>query len=307
MISRGGRWKPRVQKPGTLGKLAIYLGVFPLVLFAMLPQIGVVLISIGMLQPYTQGYNLVFSIPDNPLLYFEKLLIEDPDVVNYIKNTIVYAGVSIIIAVFLAIAVGYSVSRLKVRYIPSILDSLATAPLAIPGLVMALGYYFLFITMSSLLPQGIGDVLSPVNPGFAAWLVFIIAFSVRRLPYVVRSVFAGFQQVHEALEESAMNLGASRYRAVFGVIMPLIIGYVLSGALIGFIYMATEVSTSVTFGSIRADQAPLTYYMKTTLYGSAGQGTFRVAVMGTLLILIQLIIVIVVVFVFKQRYAFIGV
>ena len=307
MISRGGRWKSRVQKPGVLGKLAIYLGVFPLVLFAMLPQIGVVLISIGVIQPYKQGYSLVFFIPDNPLFYFEKVLTEDLDVVNYIKNTIVYAGVSIIIAVFLAVAVGYSVSRLKVRYIPSILDSLATAPLAIPGLVMALGYYFLFITMSSLLPQGIGDVLSPVNPGFAAWLVFIIAFSVRRLPYVVRSVYAGFQQVHEALEESAMNLGASRYRVVFGVMMPLIIGYVLSGALIGFIYMATEVSTSVTFGSIRRDQAPLTFYMQSTLYGGGGLGVFKVAVMGTLLILIQLIIVIVVVFVFKQRYAFIGV
>jgi len=306
MISRGGRWKPRAQKPGLPGKIAIYLGVFPLVIFAMLPQVGVVLISIGVLAPYTQGYNLVFSIPENPLMYIERLLL-DPAIAKFITNTIMYAGVSIVIAVFLAIAVGYSVSRLKVKYIPSLLDSLATAPLAVPGLVMALGYYFLFITLSSLLPQDIGAVLSPASPGFAAWLVFIIAFTVRRLPYVVRSVFAGFQQVHEALEESAMNLGASRYKVVFGVIMPLIIGYVLSGALIGFIYMATEVSTSVTFGGIREDQAPLTYYMKMTLYGSGGMGPYLVAAMGTLLILIQLIIVVIVVFVFKQRYAFIGV
>ncbi|MEM3912427.1 MAG: iron ABC transporter permease [Desulfurococcaceae archaeon] len=306
MISRGGRWNPRVRKPGLVGALAIYLGVFPLVIFAMLPQIGVVLISLGVLKIFPRENKLVFEIPDNIFAYMQQLL-SDPAVLKYVLNTLIYAGVSVIIAVFLAICVGYSVSRLKIKYIPNILDAFATSPLAIPGLVFALGYYIMFTRLAEILPPSIGVKISPASIAFEAWLIFIIAFSVRRLPYVVRSVFAGFQQVHENLEETAMNLGASRYKVVFGVILPFIIGYVLSGSLIGFIYMATEVSTSITFGGIRQDQAPLTYYMRQYFTGAAGEGPYLVAAMGTLLILIQLIIVIIVVYVFKQRYAFIGV
>ncbi|MEM0035616.1 MAG: iron ABC transporter permease [Desulfurococcus sp.] len=309
MISRGGRFNPRIRRPGVLGLIAVYLAIFPIVLFAMLPQVGVVLISLGILKPYPGATGIELSIPDNIFMYISKVL-SDPSIYRYLVNTLVYAGISVILAVFLATAVGYSVSRLKIKWLANILDALSTSPLAIPGLVLALGYYYFFYILAEALSPIIPGVLThlmPGSPSFAVWFVFIIAFSVRRLPYVVRSVFAGFQQVHENLEEAAMNLGASRFKVVFGVILPFIVGYILSGALLGFIYMATEVSTSVTFGGMNSDQAPLTYYMAQNIAGAAGQGPMLVAAMGTILILIQLIVVIIVVYVFKQRYAFIGV
>jgi len=306
MISRGGRWNPRVRKLRLIGEILVYFLVFPLVIFTALPQIGVVLMSLGILKPYAGEAGLELSVPQDPLAYFRRAL-TDPMIYRYFANTLVYAGVSTIIAVFLATCVAYSVSRFKVKSVTSILDSLSVAPLAIPGLVFAVGYYILFAGLAELLPIEVGSRISPASPAFEAWLVFIIAFSVRRLPYVVRSVFAGFQQIHENLEEAALNLGASRFRVVFGVILPLIVGYILSGALIGFIYMATEVSTSVTFGGIRDDQAPITYYMRMYYSGGAGGGPLIVAAMGSLLILLQLLVVVVIVYVFKQRYAFIGV
>ncbi|MEM1705780.1 MAG: iron ABC transporter permease [Thermosphaera sp.] len=312
MISRGGRWQKREHKLGVLGKLAVYLGVFPLVLYTAFPQIGVVLMSLNILQPYTrveqgQVQGLVIQIPSSmyDLTIYMSRALTDPNILNYLKNTFLYASVSVVIAVILAVSVGYSVSRLKIKWLSNLLDSLATAPLAIPGLVVALGYYILFSHLGELNPALLG-FLHPANPGFQAWIVFIIAFSVRRLPYVVRSVFAGFQQVHENLEEAAMNLGASRMKVVFGVIFPFIIGYVMSGALLGFIYMSTEVSTSITFGGINEAQAPLTYYMRQYYSGGAGIGPQVTAAMGTILIFLQLIAVLIVVYVFKQKYAFIG-
>ncbi|ADV64808.1 ABC transporter permease [Desulfurococcus mucosus] len=309
MISRGGRLNPRVRRPGLLGMIAVYLAVFPVVLFAMLPQVGVVLVSLGVLKPYPGATGIELSMPSDIFQYIGKVL-SDPSIYRYLVNTLLYAGVSVLIAVFLATAVGYSVSRLKIKWLANILDSLSTSPLAIPGLVLALGYYYFFYILANALSQLVPGAVTYLLPGslsFATWLVFIIAFSVRRLPYVVRSVFAGFQQVHENLEEAAMNLGASRMRVVFGVILPFIIGYILSGALLGFIYMATEVSTSITFGGMNDAYAPLTYYMAQNIAGAAGQGPMLVAAMGTILILIQLVVVVIVVYVFKQRYAFIGV
>lgn len=304
MISRGGRWNPRVRMLGPFGTPIVYLIAFPLVIITMLPQLCVVLLSLDALKLTQDGMAL--DIAGSSLFYISRVL-SDPIFLPYLRNTLVYATVSVVIAVFLATAIGYSVSRLKIKWLSNILDSLAVAPLAIPGLVMALGYYIFFMKLSSMLPPEIGLSISPVNPAFAAWLIFILSFSVRRLPYVVRSVFAGFQQVHENLEEAAMNLGASRYKVIFGIILPFIIGYILSGALLGFIYMATEVSTSVTFGGINEGQAPLTYYMRMFFSGGAGFGPQIAAAMGTILILLQLIVVVAIVYVFKQRYAFIGV
>jgi len=307
MISRGGRWNPRIRRLGRRGIALIYALLLPLIVFTALPQIGVILMSFGMLKPYIRETGLQFIIPEDPLFFFKRIFV-DPDIYKYIANTLIYVGVAIVIAAFLATCVAYSVSRIKVKSVVSMLDSLSIAPLAIPGLVFAIGYYIFFSGLSSILPGELGARLNPANTeGFEVWLVFIIAFSVRRLPYVVRSVFAGFQQVHENLEEAALNLGASRLKVVFGVILPLIIGYILSGSLIGFIYMVTEVSTSVTFGGIRRELAPLTFFMK-EYYGTyAGLGPQVVAAIGTILILLQLAVVITVVYVFKQRYAFIGV
>jgi ABC-type Fe3+ transport system permease subunit len=307
MISRGGRWNPRIKRLGPLGSALIYGVVIPFILFTALPQIGVLLMSFDVMKPFAREAGLVLTAPERPLYYFTRVFI-DPSIYRYIVNTLVYAGVAVAIATFLATCIAYSVSRVKIKSATNMLDSLSVAPLAIPGLVFAIGYYIFFGGLSTILPGELGARLNPANvEGFEAWLVFIIAYSVRRLPYVVRSVFAGFQQVHENLEEAALNLGASRLKVVFGVILPLIIGYILSGSLIGFIYMVTEVSTSVTFGGIRNELAPLTYFMKEYYATFAGLGPQVVAVIGTILILIQLAVVITVVYVFKQRYAFISI
>ena len=134
----------------------------------------------------------------------------------------------------------------------------------------------------------------------------IIAYSIRKLPFVVRSVYAGFQQVHEALEEAALNLGATRSKVIFGVILPFIATYIISGAIIGFIYISTEVSTSITIGGLRPDQAPMTFFMKYIYQGATVYGVQIAASMGVLLILFQLAAIFLIVVVFKQRYAFIG-
>ncbi|MEM1632066.1 MAG: ABC transporter permease subunit, partial [Thermofilum sp.] len=181
-------------------------------------------------------------------------------------------------------------------------DTLATIPLAIPGLVIALGYYYFFTTFFS------GSPLDPTSIGaFQAWVILVISYSVRKLPYVVRSVYAGFQQVHVGLEEAALNLGATRAKVVFGVVLPYIISYIFSGAVLGYIYMATEVSTSITIGNFNPSQAPMTYYMMNVYKGGSPIGVQIAAAMGVLLILIQLVAILVVVRVLKQRYAFIGV
>jgi len=338
MISRGGRWLPREHRLRLKGLILIYFILLPLIIFTAMPQICVILLAFNIMPPYGFSFNL-----ENATLDYFTRLFNTPDIFTYIRNTLIYSTIAVVLAVTISVMVAYSVSRVKMKGLIQTLDTLATIPLAIPGLVVALGYVFFFskipviasdiakiiapsillvsnpsiytslvktgFNVSTMFGQATYNLLQFVDPmsaNFQAWILLIIAYSIRKLPFVVRSVYAGFQQVHEALEEAALNLGASRTRVIFGVILPFIATYIVSGAVIGFIYISTEVSTSITIGGIKPEQAPMTFYMQSVYRGGTVIGPQIVASMGVILILIQLVSILLIVLVFKQRYAFIG-
>ncbi len=313
MISRGGRWNPRIRRFSWKGHLIVYLFLLPLILFTAMPQIGVVLMAFNVLS--IRGFTIQpeQATPKYVVEIFTGGSAFAREVPMHIRNTIVYALSAVLLAIIIAIITAYVVSRTRIKFVTPTLDTLATIPIAIPGLVVALGYYFFFselarVTRGTLLEP----VFSPLDPAggpgvFQAWIILIIAYSIRKLPFVARAIYAGFQQVHEALEEAALNLGARRFKVLSSIVLPMIVTNIVSGALIGFIYISTEVSTSVTIGSFNSEQAPMTWYMMNIYKGGTTEGIQYVAAMGFLLIVFQLIAVTIVTLVLKQRYAFIGI
>ncbi len=85
----------------------------------------------------------------------------------------------------------------------------------------------------------------------------IAAYSIRRLPYIVRSTVAGLEQTSGELEEAAINLGASRVMAVRRVIVPLILANIIAGGLLVFSFSMLEVSDSLILAQQSTDY-PLT-------------------------------------------------
>ncbi|MCE4625194.1 MAG: iron ABC transporter permease [Desulfurococcales archaeon] len=297
MVAKGGRWKSRERKLGPVGLILVYFLLLPLIIWTMMPQLTVIMMALNM----TPANAFKPSLEGATLKYFLSLF-KNPDVFIYVKNTVTYALTAVVFAVVISIMVAYSVSRGRIRVLSQTLDALGTIPLAIPGLVVALGYFYFFHRLFT------GTALDPLSgpTTFQAWVVLITAYTIRKMPFVLRSVYAGLQQVHENLEEAAMNLGATRRRTVFGIVLPLIITYLVSGAVVGFIYVSTEVSTSITIGGLRPDQAPMTFYMMDVFQGGHLEGIQIAAAMGLLLILIQLAAILLIVVGLKQSYAFIG-
>ncbi len=292
MVSRGGRWKPRVRKLGTKGILLIFLGILPLILVTVLPQFGVVATAFSdrWTGPLPQGFNT-----ENMYQIFV-----NPDVRKHIFNSIFYSFSALAIIIVLATMSSYAVSRARIPGV-SILDALVTIPIAMPGLVVAVGYFYFF---SMLFP---GTSLDPTNPlAFNPAPILILAYAIRKLPFTARAVYAGLQQTHVVLEEAAMNLGASRLRTIATIVIPLILVNIISGAMISFVYSMTEVSVSITIGALNRDKAPLTYYMKDSITRQM-EAIQITAALGVLLIIIQLAVITIITLVFKQRYAFIGV
>lgn len=249
------------RKPGLL--MALFCsGTFTLITFlAVLPHIGVILVAFS-----TDWYQSV--LPEGwTTKHFEEALGHGLTVPS-IANSLKYASLSTLVDVFLGVAIAYVVVRttLPGRHL---LDAMAMLPLAVPGLVLAFGY--LAMTQEGKFFQ----FLNPVDDPTA---LLVIAYAVRRLPYVVRSAVAGYQQTSVTLEEAAQNLGATPWRATKRVTLPLITANLVAGGLLAFSFAMLEVSDSLILAQ-KQEHYPITKAIY-ELFQLLGEGRFIASALG---------------------------
>ncbi|HTH48539.1 MAG TPA: iron ABC transporter permease [Candidatus Limnocylindria bacterium] len=157
-----------------------------------------------------------------------------------IRNSLFYAGVSAMIDLVLGVLIAWLLTRKKLPF-ANVLDALAMLPLALPGLVLAFGYFAGFDVNEKLHPILDGFLDPRTNPTF----LLIVSYSVRRLPYIVRSAYAGFQQTSVVLEEASANLGASPLRTLRRITLPLVAANLVAGCILTFSFAMLEVSDSL--------------------------------------------------------------
>ncbi len=173
-----------------------------------------------------------------------------------IVNSLKLAACAMLLDIVVGIVVAYIVVRTTVRG-RWLVDALCMLPLAVPGLVMAFG----FVAMSLRWPFGRDGPLSGIASIFgttpAPFLFLVVAYSVRRLPYIVRSTIAGLEQTSGELEEAAMVHGATRFTAVRKIVLPLIAANLIAGGLLVFSFSMLEVSDSLLLAQ-QAKDYPIT-------------------------------------------------
>jgi iron(III) transport system permease protein len=131
-------------------------------------------------------------------------------------------------------------------------------------------------------PFGAGDPLEGVVDVIGAEPnpvpLLIIAYAVRRLPYVVRSAVAGLEQTPGELEDAALNLGAGRLRAVRTILVPLMAANLIAGGLLAFSFAMLEVSDSLILAQ-REVHFPITKAIY-VLFERLGDGQHIASAMG---------------------------
>ncbi|NJE01314.1 iron ABC transporter permease [Thermococcus sp. JdF3] len=292
MLSKGGRWKPRVAKPKGWQAVLIYLVVLPMLLISIFPQVGVVLLA------FSESW--VGTWPEGFTTAHIQSIITQPDIERVIMNSIMYSTAAIIVILLLSLTASYASSRFKKSQLGPVLDSLSTIPIAVPGIVIAMSYFFFFAKVFPDTP------LDPTNLlGFNPAMVLVLAYSIRRLPFAARSISAGIQQVHVSLEEAALNLGAGRWKALTGILMPLILLNLLGGAMLSFVYCMSETSVGITLGSINPEYYPITARMVELMTSAVGSANLAAA-LGVFLMTVQIVAIVLANVITKQRYSFIG-
>ena len=228
---------------------------------AVLPHLGVILVAFSQ-----DWYGTV--VPHHWTLGNCELALGHDLTVPAIANSLRFASISTVVDLVLGVAIAYVVVRSKIRG-RQILDFLAMLPLAVPGLVLAFGY---------LAMAQDGKFFAFLNPTRDPTILLIIAYSVRRLPYVVRAAAAGFQQTSETLEEAAQNLGAPPLKAVIKITLPLITANLIAGGLLAFAFAMLEVSDSLILAQKQAFY-PITKAIM-ELFQLLGDGKFIASALG---------------------------
>jgi iron(III) transport system permease protein len=114
-----------------------------------------------------------------------------------------------------------------------------------------------------LLPNG--------EPLATFWVMLVIAYAVRRLPYALSAAGAALQQLHVNLEEAAENLGAGKFRVLARIVVPLMTGGLAAGFVTSFATAAVELSATLILVARNAD-APLSYGIYVYMQSAAGRG-----------------------------------
>jgi iron(III) transport system permease protein len=238
---------------------ALFLGVF---LLASIPHLGVLMLSFA-----GRWYGTV--IPDQFTIQHYVEALGNGLVVPSIQNSLMYAGCATLLALGIGLCVAWVVVRSDLR-LRGVLDAVVMLPLAVPGLVMAFGYL--------ALSQEGKPFHFLVGAGGSPFMLLVIAYAIRRLPYVVRSAVAGLQQSNPMLEEAAKSLGATPARTLRRVAIPLIGANLAAGSILAFAFAMLEVSDSLILAQ-QAQHFPITKAIY-SLLSTLGNGTELAAALG---------------------------
>lgn len=229
---------------------------------AVLPHAGVVLTSFS-----SDWYRTV--LPSQGTLGHYREALGHSLTVPSIQNSLKYAGLATVFDCLLGFVIAWITVRTRLPG-RNLLDALSMLPIAVPGLVLAFGYL-------AMTREGRAfDFL--IGPNDDPLLLLVIAYSIRRLPYVVRSAGAGLQQTSPVLEEAARNLGCTPLRAIRRVTLPLISANLIAGALLAFAFGMLEVSDSLMLAQKR-EHYPVTKAIY-ELFGNLGNGDVLASALG---------------------------
>ncbi len=250
----GGVMLPAPARPalGRWPTIFSYGWVVVTLLFVLLPHLGLLSLSLADIWSFS-------ILPDSWTTRNYATIATDSGAA--LINTFLYCGLAAGIDVTLGGVIAYVVLRTRLAG-RNVLARLAGVSLAVPGMVLALGYLRFF-----------RDVNVPLSetPFSSTWGMIALAYAVQQLPYVVKVCMTALQAIDPNLEAAAENLGSTRARVLQRIVIPLMAGGLLLGFVVSFMAAATELPITMLLSNNEA-QAPMSYEIYLYMQSVSGRG-----------------------------------
>lgn len=205
-----------------------------------LPILALLVVSFS--KARSAGLTLDNATLDN----YIHVLFEYSPTARSLANSLLLGIVAATAGTILGASVAYMNNRLSGRSRPKVLDYLATIPLGLPGIVLAVALVLAWINV-------------PVAV-YGTFVIICIAATARFLPFGARSADSAIRQIDPSLEEAARISGASWLRSVVGVTLPLMRGGLIAGWAFIFVQSIQDLSTMILLFNVRSQPVSVAIY-----------------------------------------------
>ena len=226
---------PEVKKLKTGPKIVLTFLVYLVGLLALAPQITTFVTSF-------QKTNGPLFVPGFSLESYKSVLFK---LSSNIGHTFLYSTIAICLMVIIGMFASYIIVRRR-SVTSNVLDTILMAPYVIPGSVLGI-----ILVMAFNKPP-------LVLTGTA--IIMIISYTIRKMPYIIRSSTGILYQLDLSSEEASINLGMSPIKTFFKITAVLMLPGVLSGAIISWVSTINELSSSLILYSGRTGTISVAIY-----------------------------------------------
>ncbi|MFI5339287.1 MAG: ABC transporter permease [Candidatus Methylomirabilales bacterium] len=210
----------RVQRTSSSRRVALTAFAYAVVGVALIPSVTIIVSSFMptkgpvMYAGFSlQSYQIIFHL-----------------VPRAIANTFGLTALAVALDVLLGVLVAYLLARRR-SAAHALLDAFIMLAYAIPGTVVGVGLIVVYNRPPVILT--------------GTWIILLVSYFIRHLPYPVRSCTAMLQQIDIRVEEASVSLGVPPFRTFLMVTIPLMFPAILSGAALAWMTTIGELSSSI--------------------------------------------------------------
>ena len=226
------------KKAKGLFDVLLHIYAYTVVGISFLPQIYIIYTSFRNVSKsgniFVKGYSL-----NNYKAFFNRMG-------QAVPTTLLVGVATLALTLLIAVLTAYLIVR-RSNKINSTLDTLSMIPYIVPGSVVGISMVMGFSTGPLVLT--------------GTMAIMIISIAIRRMPYTIRSSVATLQQIPLTVEEAAESLGCSKLKTFLKITVPMMMRGIISGAIVSWITILTELSSSIILYSSKTTTLTLSTYI----------------------------------------------
>jgi len=210
-------YRPPLLKLGKWKYIASFFVWSIIAIYVFLPLAMLLIVSLFRGYPFS-------TLADFTLDRFVSVW-EYPMLKRSLMNTFITAVIVGIVATIVALFVVYCITRTNLK-MKSLLDNLSMLPLAVPSIVLSLGFLWAYVT----------------TPLWGTVWILVLAFLAKGLPWGVRATIGGMVQIEKGLEESSRVCGAGWFQTFIKIVCRLLPGTIIASFLLIIIITIRELA-----------------------------------------------------------------
>jgi iron(III) transport system permease protein len=220
----GKNSEPRIVRLGPWRWVMLTVAMLVLMCPVFLPYFALLNASFSKIASHLVSLNN-FTLQNLHFVFFELSATS-----LALRNTFILGILSATCGTVLALVISYVTTRKAVTGY-RVLGFLATAPVAIPGIVLGVGLFFTYTRPPFVL--------------YGTLWILLIAFVTLAMPAAYQQMQSAFRSVHPELEDASRILGATRLRALWQITAPLLRTSVIATWCFVFVGVIRELSAAI--------------------------------------------------------------